>query len=379
VGSERLARAEVGRPELVTAETSDRRDTGRSRFSWLTAAVTIGIVGLLGSLLVAGPTSSSDDQLPPPSGPTSGGRARESKSASARFDGPVLGVAVGAVAISTDFDGRITALDLDSGVVTRTSIRTGAFVTVNGKLVVQTGCGGWRTVDIPEYTLGDNLIGCGSYKPVGQRGADAFFFARPDPSGAGEVLIADGQGGVVATILAGVATSAYATVSDDQVLIQAADSQLVWIQTSSGEPRRYTDGELIESGPGGVLWADCAASTECEVWLGTPERARLNRYAIQSGNGQFQARINDLGTRAVFFLEDDILRIVTLETGHARQVENPGIDWATATWSPDGLWLLDTLGTEVIAFNTINGRTVRFDGIPGDVSPGWIALIEGEQ
>lgn len=389
MGSERPARAEVGHPELVTAERPDRRGTTGSHVSWFTTALMLGLIGWLGFVLMTGEVTPTDRSPRPGRDPSSTIGKATSATAVARsglnirvidrFEAPVLEVLTGAIAISTDFDGRITALELDSGVVTRTSIRTGAFVTVDGELVVQTGCGAWRTVKIPEYTLGHDLIGCGSYQPIGQRGADVVFFARPDPDGVGvrDVLISDGDGGVLAATVAEAATGAYATVSDGRVLIQGPDSELVWVQTGSGESTHYARGTLIESGPGGVLWADCETSTTCEVWFGTPEQARVNRFAIQSRGGEFLARINDGGSRAVFFLEDEILRIVTLETGHAREVENPGIHWSTATWSPDGLWLLGPKGTDVVALNTLNGRTIRFDGQPGDVSPGWVALIEG--
>ena len=387
MGSEGPLRAEVGRPELVSTGASDRRDARRPHPDRLTMAAAVVIVSLgLTIFLMAGgqePQASPSQSLAPNSAPET---QREPSSASkgdtgpnfevvAQFDGPILNVPMAATAISTDFDGRLTALDLDSGVVTRTAIRTGAFVKAGKQLVVQTGCGAWQVVEIPEYTLGDQLIGCGSYRPIKQRGADAVFFASLGPDGESEVVMADGDGGVVDTTMADVEPLAYVTASQGRVLIQAADSHLVWFQTRTGESTHYTDGTLIEAGPGGALWSDCETWPSCAVWFGTPEQARVNRFMIESRDGEFLARINDSGSRAVFFLEDETLRIITLETGHAREVENPGIEWSTATWSPDGLWLLDPMGRDVVALNTLNGRTVRFDGVPGDVSPGWIALI----
>lgn len=383
MGSTRLPEAEVGRPELVTAEPPNQSDAATVSLAWTTSALAAATVVLFGFLLLAGRATSDTDPTQPPLSPSAEIARQPSTSIVAqgtreidRFDGPVLGVSTGAIAISTDFDGRITALELDSGVVTRTSIRTGAFITVDGTLVVRTGCGAWQKVEIPEYELGDNLIGCGSYRPIGQRGAEVVFFASVEADRAGAVLIAD-RHGVVGVNLTDVAASVQAPVSEDRFLTQAAESELIQVRTSSGEPEYYTDGKLIDSDAGGVLWADCATSTSCDVWFGTAAQARVRRYRVESQDGTFLARINNDGSRAVFFLDNDILRIVSLETGHARELENPGVEWSTATWSPDGLWLLDPLGTDVVALNTLNGRTVRFDGVPGDVSPGWVALIEG--
>ncbi len=379
MGSEPPIRAEVGRPELVNTGTADRRGAGGSSLTRLTAAAVVvaGSLLLFGLLMTAGQEGPPSTSQPPRPDRTSevGRGSIPSSRVVARTDGPVLGVPIGATAVSTDFDGRITTLALDSGVVTRTSIRTGAFVKVDDQLVVQTGCGAWQIVEIPGYTLGDHLIGCGSYQPINQRGSDVVFFGARNRDGVREVVMADGDGGVVQATPE-VTPAAYGTASRGQMLIQSTDSELVWFQTSSGDSRHYANGTLIEAGPGGVLWSDCGAAPSCDVWFGTPEQARVSRFAVESSDGEYFARINDSGTRAVFFLEEEILRVVTIETGHAREVENPGIDWSTATWSPDGLWLLDPMGRDVVAFNTLNGRTVRFDGVPGDVSPGWVAVME---
>lgn len=345
----------------------------------------LAVIGLIGFLMLAGQVSTDDGSQPIIRDP-SPDTERESSipvgpdrgpvtPAMVGFDGPVLDVSIGAIMISTDFDGRITALELDSGNVTRTPIRTSAFVTVDGQLVVQTGCGAWQTVEVPEFTLGEQLIGCGSYQPAEQRGADVVFFTDIGPSGAREVVVADGGGGIGAANPA-VAPWPYKTAADGRVLVQATESELAWVEPTSGDSLNYADGRLIESGPGGVLWADCETSTNCGVWFGTPQHARVHRYAVDSSDGEFLARINNKGSRAVFFLEDDVLRIVTLETGHAREVANPGIGWSTATWSPDGLWLLDPVDADVVALNTLNGRTARFEGVPGDASPGWVALVD---
>jgi hypothetical protein len=375
----------------VSADPPVERGRGPSQWSWLTTAL-VGVAVLLGLALLTipddwsggtpeGPSSPLpiDEEIPPPvlDRPHSRSDDRFRWRVDRDADGPLLGVPTGATMISTDFDGWITAVGLDAGSITRTEIRTGSFVTVGGTLVVQTGCGAWRMVDLPDFTLGDELIDCGSYKPIGQRGANVALFERTGSSGRSEILVASGDGEVTALGPTDVAPSAYGAVSAGRVLVEAAGDELVWIQAAGGEPTHYADGRLIASGPAGVLWTSCGTPSSCDVWFGTPDQSRVHRFAFfDHRTDELLARMNRTASRAVFFLPDGALRILSLETGYAREIENPGIRWATASWSPDGLWLLDPTGPEIIALNTLNGHTVRFDGVPGDVSPGWVAVIE---
>ena len=293
-----------------------------------------------------------------------------------RPGGPVLGASVDAIAVSTDFEGRLVALDLDSGQLTRTAIRTGTFISVDGRLMVQTGCGGWQLFDPTTLTPVRDLIGCGPYHPVGQRGADVNLLARTDGDSAGELLVADGRGGMLAAVLPDVELSTIVAMSEARLLMDDGTGQLRWIEPATGELTPYVDGELIEAGPGGVLWMSCGRPASCEVWFGDAEEPRVRRLAVEAGGTVPAARLDDRGARAVFFESDESLRIVELDSGQERWVENPGITWSTATWSPDGRWLLDPQGRVVLAVDVIDGTAVQFDGIPGDVSPGWVAVIE---
>ncbi len=316
------------------------------------------------------PQTTSSTPLPTSTLPSAPGTR-----AFAQFDGQVLGVDVGASLVSTDFDGRLFALDLDSGILTRSQIRTGNFVTLAGQLVVQNGCGGWQIIDVPSFTPSGELIGCSSYLPVGQLGAETLFFAEPDSGEDQDVLIDDGNGGLAVVQLDGDPPSSVATVSDGRVLIDRAGVELVWIDPITNETESYANGQLLAAGPGGILWSNsCDSSGTCRVWFGTPDDPRLNQFVVEPFDLDRPTRINPEGSRAVFFKPDDVLRIVTTETGHAREIANPGISAAGATWSPDGLWLLETSGANIVALNTLNGRFVEFEGVPGDFSPGWIAL-----
>lgn len=355
VGPEQPRLAGVAAPEWETGEGPARAPGPRSVRAWLMAAAATVATGLLGLTLVVG--AGNDDRRVQPGG-------------------PVLGMSVDAIAVSTDFEGRIVALDLDSGRVTRTPIRTGTFVSVDGRLVVQTGCGGWQLLDPTTLTPSRDLIGCGPYHPVGQRGADVNLFARSDRDSAGELLIADGEGGMLAAVLPDVEISTIAAISEARLLIDDGTGQLHWIEPATGASTAYVEGRLIEAGPGGVLWLACDGPAGCEVWFGTADEPRIRRLAVEPSGEVPVARLDDRGTRAVFFEADDALRIVELDGGRERRVENPGIRWSTSTWSPDGRWLLDPQGPVVLALDAIDGRVVRFDGVPGDVSPGWVAVIE---
>lgn len=295
----------------------------------------------------------------------------------ARFDGQVLGVGVGASLVSTDFDGRLFALDLDSGILTRSQIRTGNFVTLAGQLVVQNGCGGWQIIDVPSFTPTGELIGCSSYLPGAQLGAETMFFAEPDSGEDQNVLINDGNGGLAVVQLDGDLPSSVATVSDGRLLIDRPGNEMIWIDPITNETESYANGQLLAAGPGGILWSNsCDSSGTCLVWFGSPEDSQLRQFVVKPFDLDRPTRINPKGSRAVFFKSDDVLRIVTTETGHAREIANPGISAANATWSPDGLWLLETSGANIVALNTLNGRSLEFEGVPGDFSPGWIALPE---
>ena len=160
-------------------------------------------------------------------------------------------------------------------------------------------------------------------------------------------------------------------------MFSRADDEVVWIDPATGASGVYAKGQLLAAQPGGALWTrSCEPSQQCEVWFGTPADAKVHRFVVDRFDGDLPVRLNRDATRAVFFKEDDVLRIVTTETGHARELKNPGINWSRATWSPDGLWLLDPDGAIVVALNTLNGRSRQFRGVPGDVSPGWLALID---
>ncbi len=290
----------------------------------------------------------------------------------AQFDGPVLGVEVGASVVSTDFDGRLFALDLDSGILTRSQIRTGNFVTVAGRLVVQTGCGGWQAIELPSFVPSDDLIECSSYLPLGQRGAETSVFAHADADRG--ALVEDGQGGLAFVELIDDQPSSVAAVSGGRLLLDRGD-ELVWVDPLTNQVDPYADGHLLAASPGGVLWSNsCELDASCRVWFGSQDVAQLRQFVVKPFDLGSPTRLNRDGSRAVFFKPDDILRIVTTETGHARELSNPGISPASSTWSPDGLWLLETSGANVLALNTLNGRYLEFEGIPGDFSPGWIAL-----
>ncbi len=357
----------------------------KSTFPRIAAALMLAI---LAALIIATRASSMDRAAPSTPSPTSSVAPSPAETTStlpsapgtrafAQFDGQVLGVDVGASLVSTDFDGRLFALDLDSGVLTRSRVRTGNFVTISGRLAVQNGCGGWQIVDIPSFATSQELIDCDSFQPLGQLGAETLFFARPDgdPDAAENILVDDGNGGLAAIRLATHPPSSIATYSSGRVLINRDDDELVWVDPATDEVESYAEGKLLAASPSGVLWSDaCGPDGRCHVWFGTQDDARLHQFVVEPFNLDQPVRINADGSRAVFFKPDGVLRIVTTETGHARELPNPGITPDTATWSPDGLWLLQTSGANIVALNALNGRVVEFEGIPGDFSPGWIAL-----
>lgn len=356
-----------------------------SAFPRIAAALMLAI---LAALIIATRAPSTDGAAPSTRSPTSSVASSPAETTSTlpsapgtrafvQFDGQVLGVDVGASLVSTDFDGRLFALDLDSGILTRSRVRTGNYVTISGRLAVQNGCGGWQIVDVPSFATSQELIGCDSYQPLGQLGAETMFFARPDSDSAENVLVDDGNGGLATVRLATHPPSSIATYFGGRVLINRNDAELMWVDPATDEVERYADGKLLAASPGGVLWSDsCGSDGRCRVWFGTPDDARLHQFVVEPFNLDQPVRITADGSRAVFFKPNDVLRIVTTETGHARELPNPGLSPDTATWSPDGLWLLQTSGADIIALNTLNGRVVEFEGIPGDFSPGWIALPE---
>jgi hypothetical protein len=374
--------------QIVTPEWEERGPVEveappASPASWRPVLGALGLVCLAVVVVLAGRSISRDtaspESLPDPrhdEPPTSQlGQRTAGVRTTARLDAPVLGVEVGAVAVSTDFDGRIVVLDLDTGELTRTPIRTGRFVTTAGRLFVQTGCGGWREVDLATFALGDDLLGCGSYQPHPARGGEAFLFARPNGRTSSAVVILDERGRPLAAELEGVAVADIATSSAGRVLVEATEG-LVWVDLTTGEESLYAEGQLIEASPSGVLWTECGDVDRCDVYFGNADDSRILRFVVEPFGGERLVRLNAAGTRAVFFKDDGMLRIITLETGHAREVANPGINWATSTWTPDGLWLLDPDGGRIVALNTLNGRSVDFAAVPGDVSPGWVALLE---
>jgi hypothetical protein len=375
----------VVHPEWEGGPDAPSQSTKAARISWITSAAVATLLVLVGGLFVAGRSATEDLAAPDrteaaldvTSTTTSTILTVSGARVVAEFDAPVLGVEVDAISISTDFDGVLFALDLDSGILTRSRIRTGSFVTIDGQLAIQTGCGGWRAVELPGMTEGADLIGCGSYQPFGQLGAEALFFTRPDSGGLEEVLVYDGEDGLLPVVLAQSVSSEVLTVADGRVLFAGANDEIIWIDPATGESSVYATGRLLAAQPGGVLWTtSCEPSQRCEVWFGTPDDAKVHRFVVDRFDRDMPVRLNRDGTRAVFFKEDDVLRIVTTETGHARELKNPGIDWSGATWSPDGLWLLEPDGASVSAVNTLNGRFRQFEGVPGDVSPGWLAMIE---
>lgn len=348
--------------------------------SWRPVVGALGLVGLAIFLVLAGRGVSQDSTSvdPPTTSPptTQLGQRTGGVRVLAQLDAPVLGVEVGAVAISTDFDGRIVVLDLDTGQLTRTPIRTGRFVTVRDRLFAQTGCGGWQEVVLSSFSVGGDLLGCGSYQPHPTHGGEAFFFTRPNGRTSTEVVILGEDGQMLAAELEGFGPADIATSSAGRVLVETVDERLVWVDLTTGEESLYANGQLIEATPSGILWTDCGDVERCDVRFGTVDDPRILRFFVEPFGGERQVRLNAAGTRAVFFKDDGILRIITLETGHAREVANPGIDWATSSWSPDGLWLLDPEGSRIVALNTLNGRSLDFAAVPGDVSPGWVALME---
>ena len=291
-------------------------------------------------------------------------------------DGPMLRYRVGQTMIATSTEGTLLALDLDSGVLTTTEISTDHFVTVDEQLIVQTSCGGWQTVDVTSYTLGRPLIGCGSYLPHRPRGSETMMFTQADSDH--DILIASEDSRMLSVSLSSPPSyplSSIAAVSGTRLLVESTDDGLVWLDPTSGDTERYTSGELIEASPGGVLWTDCPPTGRCDVWIGTPDEPRLSRIWLASVQHRFPARLNSDASRAVFFKDDDVLRVITLETGNSRELENPGIGWSTATWSTDGLWLVDARGATIVALNLINGEVVRIEDLPYDPSLQSVALI----
>jgi hypothetical protein len=291
-------------------------------------------------------------------------------------DGPLLGYEVSQTMIATSTEGTLLALDLDSGVLITTEIFTDHFVTVGERLIVRTPCGGWQAVDMTSYTLDEPLIGCGSYLPYRPRGAETMMFTRSDSDH--DILIADDDSRMLSVSLSSrpsYSLSSIAAVSGTRLLAESTVDGLVWLDPTSGETENYSSGGLIEATAGGVLWTDCPPTGRCDVWIGTPDEPRLSRIWLASVQRHFPARLNSDASRAVFFKEGDVLRIITLETGNSREVENPGIDWNTATWSTDGLWLVDARGATIVALNTLNGDVVRIEDLPYDPSLRAVALI----
>ena len=291
-------------------------------------------------------------------------------------DGPLLGNPVGQTMITTSPDGTLLALDLDTGVLITTEISTDHFVTVGERLAVRTPCGGWQAVDVTSYTLDQPLIGCGTYLPHRPRGSETMMFTHSDSDR--DILIVSEDSRMLSVSLSSrpsYSLSSIAAVSGTRLLVESTGDGLVWLDPTSGETENYASGGLIEATAGGVLWTDCPPTGRCDVWIGTPDEPQLSRIWLASVQRRFPARLNSDASRAVFFKAGDVLRIITLETGHSREVENPGIDWNTATWSTDGLWLVDARDATIVALNTINGEVVRIEDLPYDPSLRAVALI----
>jgi hypothetical protein len=293
-----------------------------------------------------------------------------------QLDAPVLGVEIDAIAVSTGFDGRLVAVDLNSGIVTRSRVRAGSFVTVDGSLAIQTGCGGWQIIEVPSFDSGRELVGCDSYRPAAQLGGDVVFFSRVDTGGPGDLLMSDGRGGLTSVGIDDLAPESLVSVTNGRLLLETESGEIVWTDAETGVTELYVEGELLAAGPDGVLWTrSCEEGGRCEVWFGTPDDPFLSMFVVDSFHSGLPVRLNYDASRAVFFKEDDVLRVLTIETGHARELLNPGVSAGVATWSPDGLWLLEESKAIVIALNTLTGKSVEFAGVPGDVSPGWIAMV----
>lgn len=293
---------------------------------------------------------------------------------------PVLGVESGLVTVSTDFDGRLVVVDLDTGAMTRTPIRTGRFVEFDSRILVQNGCGGWQELDFANFALGPEVIECGSYRPLGQLGAKTRAFTAPnDPS----FLVIDGLGGLRRVTLPQFDVDGLADMGGF-VALQLSDLGVTF------------DPETLEVSPDGaarllavadhdLLWTDCELGTSCGLWLWSTRDFGSTRLPIDPNVRELPVRLASAGfptrqgeaARAVFFDdEQNVLHILDLSTGQMAIVDNPGLRYSRASWSPDRHWLVDTTGRTVTALDVRDGSVVEFDQVPGDVSPGWVAIVE---
>lgn len=293
---------------------------------------------------------------------------------------PVLGEESEAVTISADFDGRLVVVDLDTGAVTRTPIRTGSFVEFDRRILVQTGCGGWQEVDLANFALGPEIIDCGSYQPLQQLGAKTRGFTAPnDPS----FLVVDGLGGLRRVTLPHLDEDGLADISGFDAL--QLSNLGVTFDPDTLEVRPDGTARLLAVADHDLLWTDCGLVTSCGLWLWSSRDFASSRLPIDPNVRELPVRLASAGfparqgevARAVFFDADqEVLHILDLSTGQMAIVDNPGIRYSNASWSPDRHWLVDTTGRTVTALDVRDGSVVEFEAVPDDVSPSRLAVVD---
>ena len=372
------------RPTLQEAEPEPPRRT----VTFITAVVALAVLALAGRSFAG--RVAGDEDTAPPTAAIPGDEISASTSTQAppstttsrpgRFvdglPGPLFENEIGAFLVSTNFDGRIIAVDLDTSELIASRIRTGSFIVFDGRLLTQTGCGGWTTVNLPTMSFGEEVIGCGDYQPLAQTGGATSMFAQHDPSGPSSVLIADGTGGTI-EVVADVATSVFTPLAHEQrLLLDVPGAGLVWFDGSTGLTEPYADGQLIGAGATGVVWSTCTADLECSSWFGTPSEPRSVQLDIDLAPGTGVARLAPNGSVAIFFPNSGTtVQVIDLATGISTRIEGAGIDGTGSDWSPDGRWIFDQADDQVRSLELATGRTVDFTAVPGDVSPGWLSLI----
>lgn len=293
--------------------------------------------------------------------------------------GPVLGEEVGAVLVSVGTNGRLQALDLDTGEVTLSDVegRNGV-VVFEGQLVVADQCRAWSVLDPLTLDSIRPLTECGFDTWTHPVTAFVDYSSGVSPYGFGRMLVGDGSGGVIEVQMPEI-ESAYPThFSSGMVLWDVAGAGMVRQDATTGELTSYADGRLIMAVADTILWQTCVVDLTCTTWLGTPSEPQARNVTTALPQGYRVSSLAPDGTKAILSeVNTGRTEIVDLNTGAI--IELPvWLEGYDASWTPDGHWIVaqnySGSAAGVRAISTLDGSVRDLPGVA--VGRGPLAIVE---